>query len=76
MDAVKLREEIVQWLCDYLQESGKQGYVVGMSGGIDSTVIALLGKEATERLGKKFLGCYCLFTTAVKITMTKNLLYG
>lgn len=50
-----LRASIVKWLRDYLQKSKKNGCVLGMSGGIDSSIIALLAKEATHTLGKKVL---------------------
>ncbi|WP_319525534.1 NAD(+) synthase [uncultured Desulfosarcina sp.] len=41
-------DHIVQWLTEYLDQSGMQGFVVGVSGGIDSaltsTLCALTGK--------------------------------
>ena len=35
-------DHIVQWLIDYLDQSGMRGFVVGVSGGIDSAVTATL----------------------------------
>ncbi|MCB0401585.1 MAG: NAD(+) synthase [Flavobacteriales bacterium] len=45
MDAVKVKEHIVNWLKDYLAESGAKGYVIGVSGGIDSAVTSALAAE-------------------------------
>ena len=36
-------EHIVSWLSDYLDRSGSRGFVVGISGGIDSAVASSLG---------------------------------
>ena len=35
-------DHIVQWLSDYLDQSGLQGFVVGVSGGIDSALTSTL----------------------------------
>ena len=35
-------EHIVRWLLSYLGESGLEGFVVGVSGGIDSAVTSTL----------------------------------
>ena len=49
MKTDKIIEHIVQWLRDYLDQSGLQGFTVGVSGGIDSavssTLCALTGKR-------------------------------
>lgn len=42
MNAAKVIEHIVNWLEDYSVKSGTQGYVVGISGGIDSAVTSTL----------------------------------
>ncbi len=42
MDAEKVKEYIVDWLKSYLDSSGAQGFVVGVSGGIDSAVTSAL----------------------------------
>lgn len=39
-------EEIVMWLKNYCQDNGQAGYVVGISGGIDSAVVAHLINRA------------------------------
>ena len=41
-------EQIVQWLKGQLQETKTKGFVLGMSGGLDSTVCAALLKKATD----------------------------
>jgi NAD+ synthase len=48
-------DEISKWLNEYLKKSGKNGFVFGMSGGVDSSVIALLAKEALKRSPDKKL---------------------
>ena len=40
--------QIVNWLKDQLKESVTQGFVLGMSGGLDSSVCAALLKKATD----------------------------
>tara|TARA_R110001583_G_scaffold39038_1_gene125505 strand:+ start:718 stop:1458 length:741 start_codon:yes stop_codon:yes gene_type:complete len=40
-----IRRQIVKWLKDYLEESGMKGFVVGISGGIDSAVTSTLCAE-------------------------------
>lgn len=42
MQAEKVIEHIVQWLKDYHQSSRSKGFVVGVSGGIDSAVVSTL----------------------------------
>ncbi|MCL6472738.1 MAG: NAD(+) synthase [Firmicutes bacterium] len=46
-DPRKEEERIVAWLKDYLEQSGLNGLVVGLSGGIDSAVVAALCKKAS-----------------------------
>lgn len=38
----KLKQDLIKFLKDYLKESGKQGYTLGVSGGLDSAVCAKL----------------------------------
>jgi NAD+ synthase len=49
MNAPLVKEYIVKWLKDYSEKSGTNGFVVGVSGGIDSavtsTLCALTGKR-------------------------------
>jgi NAD+ synthase len=53
-DAAKETERRVQFLADYLEESGASGYVLGISGGLDSTVAGRLGSLACGRTGTTF----------------------
>jgi NAD+ synthase len=39
------KDKIVSWLKDYISESGMQGFVIGISGGIDSAVTSTLCAE-------------------------------
>ncbi|KPJ72297.1 hypothetical protein AMJ52_06810 [candidate division TA06 bacterium DG_78] len=43
-----IAKKIVEWLQATLNETTAKGYVLGMSGGLDSTVCAALIKKATE----------------------------
>ncbi len=45
MDAPKVTEHIVFWLKDYINESKTSGFVIGVSGGIDSAVTSTLAAE-------------------------------
>ncbi|WGK69054.1 NAD(+) synthase [Candidatus Haliotispira prima] len=45
MDYLALGRKISAWLQDYLQGSGLQCFVVGVSGGIDSAVVSTLAAE-------------------------------
>ena len=38
----KVEKHIIKWLKDYLKKSKMQGFVVGVSGGIDSAVTSTL----------------------------------
>jgi len=42
MDYKKLEIQIVSWLEKYLEDSGLKGFVVGISGGVDSAVVSTL----------------------------------
>ncbi|MEM9602514.1 MAG: NAD(+) synthase [Pseudomonadota bacterium] len=42
MAAKGIADHIVTWLCDYVEASGLDGFVVGVSGGIDSAVTSTL----------------------------------
>ena len=44
----------VDFLVDYLSAAGATGYVLGISGGVDSTVAGKLAQLACERTGKTF----------------------
>lgn len=42
MQTQKVIDHIVQWLKDYAEKSGVKGYVIGVSGGVDSGVVSTL----------------------------------
>jgi NAD+ synthase len=42
----KLEQKIVRWMRQQIKESGTKGIVLGLSGGVDSSVVAVLGKKA------------------------------
>lgn len=46
-DIQKKSEEIISWLKEQLQKTGTKGFVLGLSGGIDSSVVAGLIKQAS-----------------------------
>ena len=49
-DAVKIKNECVEWICDFFEKNGKGcNAVVGISGGKDSSVAAALCVEALGR---------------------------
>lgn len=49
MDTEHLAEAVSNWMRDYATQAGAQGYVVGISGGIDSAVTAALSIRAVGR---------------------------
>src|SRR5690606_32215530 len=42
MQTEKIINHIVNWLSGYLKDSGQKGFVIGISGGIDSAVVSTL----------------------------------
>jgi NAD+ synthetase len=46
MEMQLVRERLVLWLREKVSEAGARGLVVGLSGGIDSAVVAALAREA------------------------------
>ena len=49
--------EIEKFLQDYLEQSHCKGYVLGLSGGVDSSLVAAIAKKA---VGKENLFCYAI----------------
>ncbi|MFO7741700.1 MAG: NAD+ synthase [Anaerolineae bacterium] len=43
---MKLQDQIANWLCEYLDAAGADGFVLGLSGGIDSATAAALAVRA------------------------------
>ncbi len=48
-DMTRLAQDITGWIRDQIDEAGASGIVVGMSGGVDSAVVAVLAKRAAGR---------------------------
>lgn len=44
-----MKSEIIQWIKRQLKQSGAKGIVLGLSGGVDSSVAAALAKEAAGK---------------------------
>ena len=49
-DAAAEAERRIAFLADYLKASGLRAYVLGVSGGVDSTTASMLAQRAVERL--------------------------
>ncbi len=45
MQTAKIINHIVNWLVDYNKKSGTKGFVIGVSGGVDSAVSSVLGAK-------------------------------
>ncbi len=54
---VKIEETITKWLDDYLQHSGCKGFMVAISGGLDSSVTAVLCRKVTDSTLGLILPC-------------------
>jgi len=52
MDKVAVIDHIVKWLNDYCEKAGTKGFVIGISGGIDSALTSTL----CAKTGKKIIG--------------------
>jgi len=61
MDYARLAGEIVVWLREKLDQAHAKGFVVGLSGGIDSAVVAALCKQTPgAQLLTVWMPCYSL----------------
>lgn len=60
-------ERIIKFIKDYVKQSGRKGIVLGLSGGIDSAVVAVLAKKACKELH-----CYYLPMLDEKIDFDKD----
>jgi len=45
MKSDSVQQHIVNWLTDYIKESSTKGFVIGISGGVDSAVTSILAAE-------------------------------
>lgn len=58
---MKLSERIIRWIRDRVKQAGSAGVVVGLSGGIDSAVAAVLARKALgENVLTLLLPCHSL----------------
>lgn len=57
---MSLPDRIAQWLRDYLEAAGAEGFVFGLSGGVDSAVVAALAVRAvgTDRVLAALMPCH------------------
>jgi len=55
-----MKIEIVNWLKNKLNETGARGFILGLSGGIDSSVVAVLAKLATPNVLGLVLPCHSI----------------
>ncbi|MEM2760085.1 MAG: NAD+ synthase [Nitrososphaerales archaeon] len=58
LDYGKVRQRIVSFMKNELVSSGKNGFVVGLSGGLDSSVTVALAREATKKVHALILPSY------------------
>lgn len=56
MEYFKVFNNIVDETCKYLQNAGLESMILGISGGLDSTVVAAIGQEVNKRTGIKLIG--------------------
>ena len=56
MDYKKFTEKSINYLTSYIERNGLQSLVLGISGGIDSTVVAALASVACKKTGAKLIG--------------------
>lgn len=53
---MKLEEKIIKWIQSQVKKTKTNGIVLGLSGGIDSAVVAVLAKKAMDQIDKNVLG--------------------
>ena len=56
MDYKKFYDNSVKFLVDYAKNNKLQSYVLGISGGIDSTIVAVIASEACKQLSIPLIG--------------------
>ena len=56
LDYAQVWEKTVTALSNYLEKFKLESMILGISGGIDSTVVAAIGREVYKRTGKKLIG--------------------
>lgn len=63
LDYAQVWENTVTALSNYLEKNKLETMVLGISGGIDSTVVAAIGCEVYKRTGKKLIGLSLMTST-------------
>jgi NAD+ synthase len=63
LDYSQVWENIVSAMCNYLEKNKLESMILGISGGIDSTVNAAIGREVYKRTGKKLIGLSLMTST-------------
>ena len=63
LDYAKVFENMVTAVANYLEECHLESMVLGISGGIDSTINAAIGYEVFKRTGKKLIGLSLMTST-------------
>ena len=56
MDYKKFTENSINYLTSYIERNGLQSLILGISGGIDSTVVAAIASVACKKTGAKLIG--------------------
>ena len=56
MNYKKFTENSINYLTSYIERNGLQSLVLGISGGIDSTVVAAIASVACKNTGAKLIG--------------------
>lgn len=56
VDYVRLFGNIVTKTADYIVNSGRKAMILGVSGGIDSTLVSIIGREVSKLTGIPLLG--------------------
>jgi NAD+ synthase len=78
-DYTEIEKKITHWLQEYLSKSGCAGFVVALSGGIDSSVTAVLCRQVTESTLALILPCGPMLTEditdATNLAKTFNIEY-
>lgn len=63
LDYAKVFENMVTAVSNYLEECHLESMILGISGGIDSTINAAIGCEVFKRTGKKLIGLSLMTST-------------
>ena len=56
IDYSKFLQSIRKWLCDYIEDNRLQSLIIGVSGGIDSTVVCAIVSPVCQEIGIPLIG--------------------